>query len=212
MACNNLAALTQQQYSHIYKNLLGNGVKNHGSVTHGEVFYSITGRGYDILERSTYPQEYLQDLTPDMRILDVGTGSGHFVDDLHGKGFTLAEGVDIGHALPKDKPYLKRVAIEDTDYPDNYFDRIFSSYSIFYYDEPEAFQQQALEKMARMLKPGGHIRLAPLSSTDALKRVVAKIPALRVTDEGPDDRYIQLTKVQSNPVKHIAKEALDVLA
>lgn len=209
---HNPSTIKQQQYNQRYQTTPKREVKSYGIVDHGDVPYSITDRGFDILQRTTYPAGYLDDLTPDMRILDVGTGDGHFVEDLHEKGFTSAEGIDIGDALPEDKPYLKQVAIENTNYPDNTFDRIFSSYSIFCYPESRDFQQQALEKMAAMLKPGGHIRLAPLLSTQTLKTVVARVPSLRVSDEGPGDSYIQLTKVTPKSPASASTQSINFVA
>lgn len=200
MSSFNLHAMTQSQYNPIYNKILKkSGVKSYGVVKHGDIPYSITGRSYDVLEKGTYPPRYLNDLTPDMRILDVGTGDGQFVEDLRDKGMSLAEGIDIGDALPEDKPYLKQVAIEDVDYPENTFDRMFSSYSIFCYPEPESFQKTALEKMAKILKPGGKIRLAPLRNKEELKSIVEQVPGLQVTDEGPADRYIEMTKIVPLP-------------
>jgi SAM-dependent methyltransferase len=212
MSCLNLKTFTQAQYTPVFNKIPKKDVKSYGIVEHGDIPYSITGRGYDVLQRTTYPPEYLADLTPDMRILDVGTGDGSFVEDLRNRGFTGAEGIDIGDALPDDKPYLKQVAIEDADYPDNTFDRIFSSYSIFCYPEPQSFQKAALEKMARILKPGGKIRLAPLRSAEELKALVREVPALAVTDEGAGDRCIELKKVVAKPVNSEIKKAIDIRA
>jgi ubiquinone/menaquinone biosynthesis C-methylase UbiE len=211
-SCNNLSAMSQQQYNLIYQKIAKKDVKSYGIVDHGEVPYSVTNRGYDILQRTTYPARYLDDLTPDMRILDVGTGDGHFVEDLQEKGFTGAEGIDIADVMPEDKPYLKQVAFEDTQYPENTFDRIFVSYSIFSYPESSEFQQQALEKIAAILKPGGQLQVAPLPSVSAFKLLVAKVPNLKVSDEGFNQSYLQITKTKPKPVDSERKTSLDVIA
>src|SRR5690349_12794030 len=118
----NLTSLNQKGFQTFEQKLPGRNFKTYGTVDHGDVTYAITGRNYETLQREAYPLHYLNDLTPDMRILDIGAGDGSFVEDLRKMGFSKAEGIDINEVLP-DKPYFKKVAIENADYPPDTFDR-----------------------------------------------------------------------------------------
>lgn len=170
-------------------------VKRLGMVISGKIPYIITSRGYDILQKETYPPEVLQSLSKDMHILDVGTGDGLFVSDLQNKGYKYAQGIDIGDALPANKSFLKKIAAEAFECPNNSLDRIFSSYSIFCYPESPEFRIKVLQKMCNWLKPGGEIHLAPLESTSDLKKLISQIPSLQVMQEGKNDSYIRIAKL-----------------
>jgi len=171
-------------------------VKRCGMAFHGNVPYIITSRGYDILQRFAYPQHVLENLKPELHILDIGTGDGSFVTDLQNKGFKHAQGIDIGDALPPDKPYLQQIGIEDFHCPNNSLDRVFSSYSIFCYPESSQFQKAVLEKLALALKPGGQIHLAGLQSSADLSKIVSQVPPLRVSP-GANDDYMEITKIST---------------
>jgi ubiquinone/menaquinone biosynthesis C-methylase UbiE len=190
-------------------------VKRYGIIISGKIPYAITGRNYKYLEKEKiYPPEVFRSLTKNMHILDIGTGDGSFISDLQKEGYQYARGIDIGHALPKDKPFLKQVSVADFKCPDNSLDRIFSSYSIFCYPESSAFRLAILKKMCNWLKPGGEIHLAALESTTELKQLIAQIPELRVGTEGKKDSYIQIIKRINRPTQASAntKSSLDINA
>jgi SAM-dependent methyltransferase len=190
MKCLDLQSMTQQQYAQTRKMQLKEPVDR---VQRGHVSYTVTDRSFEYIQDKVYPEGWVSDLQPGLQVLDVGTGLGQFVTHLRGKGIH-AEGLDLNPQLP-DKPYLKQVAFENAPYPPETFDCIYSAYSIFYYPESDEFLKAALQKIACLLKPDGKARLAPIQNTETLKHLLAQVPALRISQEGPDNRYLELTKI-----------------
>ena len=93
------------------------------------------------------------------RVLDYGSGAGHFVTAMKRLGWDVAS-VDI--ANQDDIPTLGRdtVVMEGEkphiDYPDNYFDVV----SLWYVIEHVISPRETLKEVRRVLKPGGTLLLA----------------------------------------------------
>ncbi|MEW6094265.1 MAG: class I SAM-dependent methyltransferase [Chloroflexota bacterium] len=94
------------------------------------------------------------------RLLDIGTGPGHLLHEIHRLRPSLELfGLDISEAMislarrnlggiPVD---LRQGNIRKTDYADGFFDLITSTGSFYLWDEPV----ECLNEIHRILKPGG---------------------------------------------------------
>lgn len=135
-------------------------------------------------------------------ILDVGAGDGQFVKDLEGEKFTNLTAFDKN----VENKHVKKIDIKDlteSSYA-RQFDHIFSTWSIFTYDESQRFQYECLKKMAAWLKPGGRIYLSPVNK-DRIEEFVREIPGLTIqsgtteatrsrSNDDSNDHYVILTK------------------
>lgn len=113
----------------------------------------------------------LQLMSPDKNdyILEIGFGHGRLISELvpqieEGK----VHGIDISRqmvrvASKRNKKWmeegtleLKRASIADIPYPDNYFDKVFTCNTIYFWPHPK----ENLEEVKRVLKPNGQFYCA----------------------------------------------------
>jgi len=97
------------------------------------------------------------------RVLDVATGSGHFIDTLMKtlKDYDCFVGIDIsesdlGSAKKKfrDQPVkLMKMNAESLEFDDDYFDTVSMAYSLHHLERMD----KVLSEMQRVLKPGGNL-------------------------------------------------------
>jgi ubiquinone/menaquinone biosynthesis C-methylase UbiE len=113
-------------------------------------------RRFDILKKQVM-------ITPDMRILDQGCGEGVWLEQFAKTvGYENVYGFDIDkefiNRLPTHNPKLitqnlKACPAEEVDFPDNFFDIVFSN-EVFEHVEDDA---KAAQEALRILKPGGKL-------------------------------------------------------
>lgn len=127
--------------------------------------FDDTRRGYLVTDRSLtgvsnyYPYSFLNiPALAGKRVLDIGAGNSTFAAELQKAGIE-AYGVDLEHF--RGKPHQIRGAAEELPFADERFDAIYSTFSLFHYDEMEAVQLAALKEIERVLKPGGRFVTAP---------------------------------------------------
>jgi len=156
-----------------------------------EPTYVATNRTLDELKMSTYLEGELNpENLHEQTILDIGSGAEALViEELRNDpGNSIdAHGVDI--SLTQEavkKPYLQKTDIrnERLGYPDGHFDKIFSSYSLFFYDESEESLIAALTEMDRLLKKNGHIHLGGVIDQEKIRRLLKGFPHLHI-DQDP---------------------------
>lgn len=138
-----------------------------------EATYARTKRDLNHMQME-FPRLFSESALPsqDSKVLDIGMGSGAFVEDLRKKGVD-AVGVDI--VLTEDQKteghskYFIEADAAKLPFPDNTFDSTYSIWSVFSYavdnywkDQGVFFQNCVLEAL-RVTKKGGAIRLAPSS-------------------------------------------------
>lgn len=91
------------------------------------------------------------------RVLDLGCGGGRAVDQMSAKGVDIT-GVDLlleEHQLRKTNYHC--ADIRRTGLPSGRYDRILSSFSIFYYASSAASLAAALDEIKRLLAPRGFV-------------------------------------------------------
>lgn len=150
--------------------------------------YTRTNRPLsEMLAWNTYPIDFFKDLAG-KKVLDVGTGGGQFILDIEKNYNAKAIGLDI---VPHEnfKKYPKNFIVADaanTNLNNEYFDTIFSAYSIFSIDTDNVrFQTRVLRELKRILKTNGRIRLGDTN--------IAKIQLLAKTVGG-----LKITKRNAN--------------
>lgn len=99
------------------------------------------------------------------RILDAGTGGGQFVLDLRHEGVN-AVGMDL--VLDEPQKQMPTIFIEGdirfTPFENGSFDGIFSTWSVFSYElRNKSLITGIVDEFYRILKPGGFVRLFPVS-------------------------------------------------
>jgi ubiquinone/menaquinone biosynthesis C-methylase UbiE len=113
--------------------------------------------------------EFLQDqmkVKPKDRLLEIGFGPGKLLNDL---AETIPEvkvdGIDFSSAMVKQATKLNQAYIEEgrvnlrlgdsksLPYPDNAFSIVFTSNTIYFWDEPKVY----LTEILRILRPGGQL-------------------------------------------------------
>ena len=92
------------------------------------------------------------ELTKEMKILEIGSGKGKLLRELLKRGYNM-RGIDPNPRHEGDLP-IKKGNIEDADFADETFDVVIS---IGVFDRSRYVQDQGrmLEKMSKILKPGG---------------------------------------------------------
>jgi SAM-dependent methyltransferase len=104
------------------------------------------------------------------KVLDVACGQGGLIYDLR-----FHEGIDIwgvdkatGVQTNEILPWFKEGDATALPFQDGEFDLIYNSWAMFmsskFKDETDEFLIQVLREMNRVLKPGGEVRIMPLSS------------------------------------------------
>jgi SAM-dependent methyltransferase len=91
------------------------------------------------------------------RIIDVGTGYGHFLLEMERRGWKALgleiSGTGVEFARKRLGIHVLDKTLEERQLPDNHFDAITAFYVIEHLDDPMAF----LRECHRVLKPGGLI-------------------------------------------------------
>lgn len=133
----------------------------------GEARYSSHNRSdMDLKEyMGSYPQGFLEAGNLPGRLLDVGTGGGSFVEDLHGRGVD-AYGLDIW--LDEEQRRSGRYILAPmhrTGLPDGWASTITVN-RVMHYGMTDEYRKQVFRELLRILKPGGRILLAELSEED----------------------------------------------
>ena len=113
----------------------------------------------DLIEQPALWSMLPQDLSG-MRVLDIGCGYGDFARRARGSRASNVLGIDVSKRMLKRAKELtfdraieyRRMSIEEMDLGDETFDLVASSLTLHYVEDDEA----ALDKVARILKTGGH--------------------------------------------------------
>lgn len=102
-----------------------------------------------------------------VRILEIGFGNGFFIPELLKKGHEKICGIDyselmhkeasefLSHLIKEEKVELKSASASAIPYPDNYFDKICSINTIYFWDDIE----KIIEELDRVLKSGGYLSI-----------------------------------------------------
>ncbi|MEI6093044.1 MAG: methyltransferase domain-containing protein [bacterium] len=100
----------------------------------------------------------LLDMLSGKKVLDVGMGESNFVSKLREKGID-AYGLDISLSEEfKSKKYYFERSINDTKFPGQSFDMIFSTASVLDYEyDDKDMMKNTLDELLRILKPGGSL-------------------------------------------------------
>jgi SAM-dependent methyltransferase len=101
--------------------------------------------------------DFIEKNQPRGRILDVGTGYGHFLFEMHGRGYETL-GLEIsrtGVKFAREQLGLNMIdkTLEEAQLPSNHFHAVTAFYVIEHLDNPMSF----LRECYRILKPGGLI-------------------------------------------------------
>lgn len=113
--------------------------------------------------------DLLDDMLPGKgRLLDIGCGYGHFVRIMQNRGWA-ASGIEpsertSAYALSRGLD-VDRTVIEDVSFPENSFDAITAFYVLEHLFDPLA----ALNKIRKLLKPGGVLVLRVPHTTPIVK-------------------------------------------
>lgn len=120
----------------------------------------------------SYPADWLDpDKLVGKSVLDVGTGDGVFVTDLlkETQGTIDIVGIDReqNKHIQRDPIHFKLCDAQKTGFQDNTFDTIYVTWSVFTYDfESDLLKKAVLLELARVLKPGGTIRMTPVNKAE----------------------------------------------
>jgi len=122
---------------------------------------------YDSLMRGTATRQQVQEIGRDLvsrldrgRLLDVGTGPGYLLLEIHKLNPAIElHGLDVSAAMADQarrnlqgvKADLRLGSISATEYPSDYFDLVTCTGSLYLWDRPV----EALEEIHRILKTGG---------------------------------------------------------
>lgn len=132
----------------------------------GETYSRIAAPSYDLVTNITGWQKHLAEsaldgLTPG-RLLDVGCGTGHVLNDAAQRGFD-GVGIDSSEGMLEracSRPYVQksmlvRASATSLPFPDNEFDVVFASGSLVHVHDIAL----AVSEILRVAKPGGTIRI-----------------------------------------------------
>ena len=99
-----------------------------------------------------------------IRVLDVGSGTGFYIGLWQQLGVNKVEGLDfteaacefLGKKFPDITVYLEDIASEDLDLPAESYD-IVSAYDVLFHIVDDQAYARALANISRLLKPGGYL-------------------------------------------------------
>ena len=106
-------------------------------------------------------------------VLEIGFGNGFFIPELLKNGHKKVCGIDYSdlmlaeanenliHFIIEKKVELKWAAADAIPYPENYFDKICSVNTIYFWDEP----LKVISEIKRVLQPGGIVSVGYRSKT-----------------------------------------------
>ncbi len=123
-------------------------------------------RGFDRagrrdLSRASYPDELVDpSKLQGLRVLDVGSGGGKFVLELIAEGVS-ASGFDLtlSRRLAGHGSFVRGDA-QKLPFADDALDVLYYNWSLFFLDKYKGSSLPFLEQAARVVKPGGRIRIA----------------------------------------------------
>lgn len=131
--------------------------------TYEKIAHKYTEQYFDDMVDLPYIDKFLAMLPKQGNILDVGSGPGQFAKHMIVKGFEVV-GIDFSKEMvrvSKDKvPSVdfRHMDMRQLDFPDNYFDGVFSAYSLIHIPSEEVLA--TLKGFHRVLKAGGYIEIA----------------------------------------------------
>lgn len=165
----------------------------------GEFFFGNDQEPESFL--SVYGKSVFSELKKNAKILDVGCGTGNFVEKMNEMGYD-AEGID---AMPKPRLTKRQyenskhitygAAIEDTPLQKEHYDAIFSSRSLFSFLNSRLFSEEenkeeakkirvaGLKNMADGLKVGHKIHMLPVYNPEELHEIINEIPELEIVSK-----------------------------
>jgi len=135
--------------------------------------YPVTDNGFKTLKKYYGDMLNVSELTG-KTVLDVGCGTSPFVKELRGNGIN-AVSLDVQKVnSPNTGSHIQGFA-NQMPFKDKVFDCIYSTFSIFTYlfTGNSKIQNNALEEIYRVLKPGGKARLYPVVPQD-IKELIKK--------------------------------------
>jgi SAM-dependent methyltransferase len=152
--------------------------------------YAITNRDLDEVSGEHFADYATGFLTPKFlngkRVLDAGCGGCYAVHEMRMAGAD-AYGIDLKIYKGLSAPYLLEKSILETGFPDNSFDMVVSTMSVFHYNpvmrgnQLNSFFLNALKELTRITKPGGPILISPVKvSRSLLLKLLEQIPELQV--------------------------------
>lgn len=161
--------------------------------------YRRTGRGIVTADEATgetvapyHNPKLLQELIG-LRVLDLATGGGTFVEDCRsGKlgSVVEADGTDIYLSPEQEaKAYFRKADGTSLPYQDATFDRVFSTMSFFWHESrkmtPASKQYliASLKEVTRVLKVGGVVSIGPVDP--GFESLLTSISGLKLTRSAP---------------------------
>lgn len=173
----------------------GAAAPNEQSLENRQASFSVTGRNLDaIAEDSGLPHDWInlkKIKAAGARVLDFGCGWGGLVLQMRAFGIE-AYGTDFQMRdaqinNPKYPGWFTRQDVsEKTNYPENHFHIIYSTFSLFSYPQvTHAERVRALREMARVLMDDGRVHIAPYSNKEQMKEYLKEVPELEFV--GLDD-------------------------
>lgn len=147
------------------------------------------------LEKMRVVRGYLDSCGKKKKIIDLGCGEGVLVDEYHRKGFDIT-GLDLHYQ----SELVKKGNLLSPKLPKNHFDVILCLDVIEHLEFPR--QKQAIDNMARMLKPGGQLLITIPNLANIASRITflfsGKLIRTSKIERHPGDRpigeYLQLLK------------------
>lgn len=165
--------------------------------TNSDMYAHVSRNLNQLTSCGAYPPKFFKNIKG-KRILDVGCCNGEFVIDLNELG-AKAYGIDKDYVETEQKyRHLFKVADAlSTGLPDNYFDQIYSSFSVFSFMlDDSVFKEKCLIELKRILKKKGKIRLGVVFSKEQMENIAKKVGGLKITDQDTTGcSWIELTKV-----------------
>lgn len=119
-----------------------------------------------------------------MKILDAGCGTGNFTLKLAGRGLEVI-GVDISPPMLEKarekvaridkelKISFKEMNVLETEFPDSYFDGIFSVAVIEFLEDEK--KEDLIQEMFRVVKPGGKVLIGSINADSDWGRMYQRL-------------------------------------